>query len=370
MAREGKRVELRTVDDSPAPRVPVIRLESEETGTRTAPVRLKIATEEPNVSQRLNIPDRADYESRTHQPGIDVLMDADLPNPDLFESDWGSASTQQRQIPWGWFALIGLLLAGAAIWSLTQVQEASSQAVQVQVETANALEKDAQENEDASLLLTRIENKIRRYFKTSSVAEMIPMVRHPERVKPLMEGYYASIPAVPRPVLEIRRLEPLTLDKNTNFWLAIVELDNHKTCNLVIEIAANGEPLVDWETLVCYQPMDWDTFTSQRPINTSFDFRVYVQADNFHSHEFADATKWSSFRLTALGGEAPIFGYAKANAAVADSILTLLTQNRGRPCSLILRISIPEGLQSRSGVVIEKLISTRWLYVDPPDSDS
>jgi hypothetical protein len=161
----------------------------------------------------------------------------------------------------------------------------------------------------------------------------------------------------------------VTLDHHTNFWLAVVELDNHKIQNLIIDVAPNGELLIDWETLVCYQPMEWDRFTKERPINTSFDFRVYVEADNFYSHEFADSKKWSCFRLTALGGEEPVFGYAKADEAIARDITELLNQNQGRPCSLILRITIPEGLRSRSGVVIEKLVNTRWLYISPPDSD-
>ena len=370
MAREGKRVELRTVDDSPAPVVPVIRLETDETGNRAAAVRLKIAAEEPDVSQRLSIPDRAEYETRSHQPGIEAIIEADLPNPDLFESDWGNASTQQKHIPWGWFVLIGLLLSGAALWSLSRVREAAPLAKQVQSETVTMLEEDAKEIQEASQLLERIETRIRRFFKTESVEARSRMARHPRRVAPLMAAHYAKEPMIPRTVVQIRRLEPLTLGPNTNFWLSVVELDNHKTTNLIIEVPPNGEPLVDWETLVCYQPMDWNTFSIERPINTSFDFRVYLQADNFYSHEFADSTKWACFRLTALGGDEPVFGYAKANEAVARDLTALLNQNRGRPCSVILRINIPEGLQSRSGVVIEKLVNPRWLYLDPPDSGS
>lgn len=358
------------MDDSPVPEVPVIRLESHETGTRTAAVRLKIADEEPRVSQRLTIPDRGDYENRTHQPGIEVLIEPGQSNPDFFENDWGSASTQQRQIPWGWFMLIGLVLSGAALWSLSQVREAESQAKQVKSEAATMLENDAKENQEAARLLNRIETQIRRFFKSGSVSERIRMARHPERVTPLMEAYYAKEPLIPRAVLHFRRLTPLTLDQNTNFWLAVVELDNHKIQNLVVDVAPGGEPLIDWETLVCHQPMEWNRFTSERPINTSFDFRVYVEADNFYSHEFADSTKWSCFRLTAMGGEEPVFGYAKADELVARDILQLINQNRGRPCSVILRISIPEGLQSRSGVVIEKMVNPRWLYIDPPDSGS
>ena len=162
----------------------------------------------------------------------------------------------------------------------------------------------------------------------------------------------------------------MTLDTNTNFWLAVVELDNRKNQNLLVEIPPSGEPLIDWETLVCYQPMDWNAFARERPINTSFDFRVYLEADNFYSHEFADSKKWMCFRLTAIGAEESVFGYTKVGDAVTRDIVEQLNKNNGRPCSLILRISIPEGLQSRSGAVIEKLISPRWLYLAPPDSGS
>ena len=370
MARDEKRIELRTVDDSPVLEVSVIRLESDEIQTQAVPIRLKPKAEDAKVSQRLHIPDREEFEMRTHQPGIDALIEADLSNLDHFEKDWGSASTREHHIPWGWFALLGLLLAAALIWSLAQVKDSESQAELVRVETTSAIENDAKENQEAALLLQRIESKIRRYFNTGSVAEMLPMVRHPERVKPLMEAYYAKIPSVPHPVIRVLNLNPMTLNTNTNFWLAVVEQENRKGQNLLIEIQPDGEPLIDWETLVCYQPMDWDAFAKERPINTSFDFRVYVGADNFYSHEFADSKKWMCFRLTAAGGEESVFGYSKLDDPVTRDIVEQLNRNNGRPCTLILRINIPEGLQSRSGVVIEKLISPRWLFIDPPDSGS
>ena len=56
--------------------------------------------------------------------------------------------------------------------------------------------------------------------------------------------------------------------------------------------------------------------------------------------------------------------------AIARQIMDQIRRNPGRRCSLILRIGIPEGLQSRSGVVIEKLVSPRWLYIEEPDSGS
>ena len=74
--------------------------------------------------------------------------------------------------------------------------------------------------------------------------------------------------------------------------------------------------------------------------------------------------------LTALDSDETLFGYAKKTEQASRDILEILNLNHGKRASLILRLSIPEGLQSRRGVVIEKMLSPRWLHVDPPDPSS
>lgn len=208
-------------------------------------MRLSVPTEENKTSHRLDVPVPKDFEIRTHQPGIDALIESPAANPDLLEHDWGKKAALHRSIPWGWFALIGLLLVGSA---------------------------------------------------------------------------------------------------------------------------ESGEPKIDWETLVCYQPMKWDTFALTRPSGTSFDFRVYAEADNFFSHEFTDSNLWNCFRLTALDSNETLFGYAKIDASASTELLSLLHQNQERPVSVILRVNIPEGIHSRRGIVIEKVMSPRWIYLNPPDA--
>lgn len=370
MAREEKRIELKPVDDAPVEKSPVHRLESDETRQRAKPVRLSPSPGEPKVSQRLDLPIREEIEMRTHQPGIEALIESDAGNPDLNEANWGKASVEQRHIPWGWFALIALGLIGAVFWSLSQVSESDKQAVQVREETATVLKNDAAEEREATQMIDRIESAVRRFFRAGSIDEMAPLVRQAERVRPLMEDFYARNPITRQENIVIHRLEPLTLDHRGNFWVATVEFENHQKRNLIIDVPQSGEPRIDWETLVCYQPMDWDKFATERPANTSLDFRVFVEQDNFFSHEFADSSQWVCFRLTALGSDDAVFGYTRTTDDLSRKILELRQQNQGRPCSLILRVNIPENLQSRSGVIIERIMSPRWLYIDAPDSGS
>lgn len=375
MARDEKVPQLRTVDDEPEVPSPVIRLGDRET-LRVAPdqrpLRLgpvpELIEDAPaeDVSRRLTMPSKEEVELRTHQPGIEVLIENDAANPELLEKGWGEASETRNPIPWGWFALIGLAIAGAVIWSATHVRQADVTANQLRVETESVLVDEQQEEIDAARLIERIESCIKRYFAATSVESRLRLVRHPERVGPLMKAYHETHPVTADRLKSIRVLQPLTLDQRGDFWMASVVMEDGTTRSLIIQASDEIEPKIDWETLVCYQPLPWDEFVTRPPTSTSLDFRVYVERDTFHSHEFNDTSKWTSFRLTALDSEETLFGYAHVGSAEEQSLLQVLQTSGGRRASMILRLVVPEGLRARRSAVIEKAVNHRWLFIDPP----
>ena len=368
MAREEKRCELKPVDDELDRKLPVVRLESEETLQRAKPVRLGVPPEQDAVSQRLEMPARDMYESRTHQPGIDALIEMETANPNFTEQNWGTMAAEQRHLPWGWFALIFLVLGAAAIWSLSGVKKGEVKATETRGVTASRIDAEATEEREASELIGRINEVTRKFFDATDIDQLAELCRQSERVKPLMQSLYHSKPIPRTALVRSISLQPMTLDNRANFWIETVELADKQERSLLVEILANGEPRIDWETLVCHQPMNWDDFATSRPAGQSFDFRVYAMLDNFFSHEFSESAGWISFRLTARESEEALFGYVKADSALSKDILTLIRKNHGRVTAIILRLTIPEGIQSRRGVVIEKLLSPRWLYLDPPDA--
>ncbi len=367
MARKKRELKLTPVESTLPTRVPVVRLESKETGERGTPLRLDVVLDQPLVSTRLDVPVHPEYEIRTHQPGIESLIEAGPSAPELMEADWGKQAAHHRSIPWGWFALVGLLLTGAAIWSLGRIREADVQAEQILVATQSTLADDAKENFEANQLIDRIEAATRSYFSATDAATLASHSRQPKRVTPLIARHYEGKPIPSNRVLRTLLLQPLTLERRGNFWMHSVELENLETRNLIIEILDSGEPKIDWETFVCHQPMNWDTFALVRPTGVSLDFRVYLEQDHFFSHEFADSSLWHCFRLTALDSEETLFGYVKKTDPVAADLLAVLKQNPGKKAAVIVRINIPEGLQSRRGVVIERLMCPHWIYLNPPE---
>ena len=368
MARKKQPVQLRPVDDDVAPRVSVIRLENSETTGRTndsEPIRLEPLANKP-ADQHIELPIKVEGERRTHQPGIESIIEVTPAQPDVLEQNWSQNATRRHSIPWGWITIIALTITGAVLWSLTSIKNSDVQATQIRVATASSIDNEQQQERDANQLIDRIDTALRDFFNTTSVESLIRLVRQPERVAPLMRRYYAGKPVFAGPIKTVKMFRPLTLDNCGNFWMTSVVLANGQSRNVIIEVTKSGEALIDWETLVCYQPMAWDDFVAQRPSGTSLDFRVYVERDHFYSHEFADSDHWTCFRLTAMDSEETLFGYAHAGSDEAQALLKLMDNNGGNKTAIILRLGIPSGLLSRRGVVIEKLLSPRWLYLTPP----
>lgn len=378
MSREKKKpIELIPVDDKPPePPAKVLRLQrpgeavtgDEEQEEQAEPVRLGKPKPEDEPTT-LPLPDGDRVEMRSQEPGIEALMEEPT-TAQTAEQAWGEKAASGRPLPWGWFVLLGLAMAAALAWSLTRVHESRSVAESIRKETESALLREQQEEADAKELVIRIESLLGAFFSVRQVGEWNSMVRHPERVMPLIRAHYSRHPGLPGPLRSVQLLQPLMIENRGNYWMATVQLAGGRMQSMVLEIDEHGNPRVDWETLVCHQPMPWNEFVRKRPQGRSMDFRVHVELDNFHSHEFSDANQWTSFRLTALNGDEPLFGYMKSDNEDLQKIMHCLENNQNGRTALILRLIIPNALQSPRGVIIEKLISPRWLYADSPSTGS
>ena len=366
MAREKKPIELRPVDEQPAARQEVPRL-----GLDPQPVRL--IPENPNalmaVPARLEVPSVELLDNRrSHEPGVEALIETEEASLEAAEDAWDKAAAGRKPVPWGWFVLVGLLLAGAVAWSVTHIQQAQPVVAEEHKQAEVVVNEAAAGDLVIQHSIERMERTAKAFCEATSIEEMLPLVRHPATVRPLMEQFYAHHPLQPLSFKSIKTFQGAGLDSTSDFWAFSVELENGTIKNMLLEQEPSGNTRVDWETVVTYQPMDWDEYARQRPLGTAMDFRVYVNEDHFFSHEFADAQRWVSFRLTTLGGVETLFGYAPKGSEVATQLQAMIQRDGTSHPPAILRLGLPPGLQSRRGVIIEKIMSPRWVYVDPPDS--
>lgn len=367
MAVEKKQITLKVVEDltSTTPE-PVVRLGTSNIENHVVLPRLEVSARDSQPRVRLEPPVVENTEIRTHQPGLEALINIDTPGTIPVEQEWGNESSASRQIPWGWFVLIGLAIASAIVWSLLGLRDAKPQAREIAVATESVLVNDEHEDALAAALIAVIEETARSYFQAKKLEDFVPLIRHPERVSALIRDHHQRVAAPTSSLRQIQQLRPITLDNRANFWILSAMLTDGGRQDLVVEIDESGKPRIDWETAVTYQPMAWDQFVQDRPRDIAMDFRVYIENDNFFSHEFQDANRWDCFRMTTLGGEEALFGYTQANGSLSHELRDHISRNGGQKTAVIVRLSVPVGIQSRRGVIIEKSLSSRWIYLNPP----
>ena len=274
-----------------------------------------------------------------------------------------------KPIPWGWFALLALTMATSTIWSLNKIEKSEKQKIDNDKKTQTIISKENEEKLNAARLIDKMDALLRSFHNATSIEALVPLVRDSTRVRPLMEKHYGKNPVPLVQLRSIRSLTPLTIGSSAKFWAASVNQSGDVIKNILIEAKGAGQPLIDWETYVCYQPMPWDEYVARRPAGVSLDFRVVVQPDSFFSHEFNSPSQWLCFQLNVPGSMEFLYGYARADSEVATQVANLVNQNDGKDTSMILRLYLPEKLDSKRGVVIEKLVAKQWLFVDPPAAD-
>jgi hypothetical protein len=370
MVRERKKFSLRTVDETIVQPSPVTRIENRETQQQPKALRIQVPESEQGVSQRLELPANTDQDDlRTHQPGVEALEEQILTDSGLIEQSWASESNQEKSIPWAWFVLIALILAAGLAWSLSLIKSSSPKIEEQQNAADLIYQKNLTEEQDAERLVSQIESTARNFLKASSVDEMIPFIRHADRVTPLMRTFYASNPLDHLHAQKLTQLQPITLDEHATFWQVSFETGPEKITSLLVEALKSGEVKIDWETYAHYQPMDWDVFAKERPAGSTFEFRVYIEPDNLFSHEFKNSSIWNCYKLTVLEKEETLFGYAKAGSETAATLAKLVAENSNQKAAGTLRIHIPIGIESKMGVVIEKVVAPRWIFLNSPVSD-
>lgn len=362
MPKDKDKVDLRPVDETEKVEPRLIRLHKD--AVEEVEDRLSI---DPNAEiapgARLEAAGKMELKKRSNEPDVTTLIEREV---EIEERLWDS-SKETRGLPWGWLALVGCAFAAGITWSLIEVGRSDYRRNELLDEAKIIIEKEKEEDMEAETTISSIEALAENFFISRSVDEMLRYVRHPERVRPFLENYYAEAGPVPARVERVNSLDPLTIGNHATFWMVMCDLDSGKTGQMLVEVPSPEIAKVDWETYVCYQPMDWDKFAIERPAGYGGDFRVFVERDSFYSHEFSDSNRFESFRLTTINGVEILNGYVERYSPLAQRLAELISDQEGKAVPAILTLSIPVNARSRRGVLIEKLVSAGWMFVKSPE---
>ena len=264
----------------------------------------------------------------------------------------------------GVIVLAFLFLLSAGIWLLVGGKKDGAEArAEQQLIRSNAQEEKA----EAQSILQEIQRVLEGYNSATTVEEILPFVRHPERVSRLMEGYYENQTLEPRAGAILIEQTALPLSSRS-FSILGVAFDNHPKKFFLAEVENDLSVKIDWESDVAYQDIPVERALVERPIEP-FMLRVYVSPDTHYVYEFSDTEQYQCFKLTFRDSEEYLFGYARKGSAAEKKLREYFTLVRSRNEPMILTVSYPENAKGDRYVAIEEFVEYRWAYAENPDDE-
>ena len=266
----------------------------------------------------------------------------------------------------GWFFLTALVLIGIVCWAIFNVYNAQEQREEV-IENKVDLEESAlDEQKDLQAILKNMDTAVSSYLAADNIEDKLAYVRHPERIRPLMEKFYQTEKFQPSKFIRFNNLGSVALNSRPFIMAEVITSEGKE--NMMVEQVEGGSFLIDWETDVYFVPMEWGDFIKNKP-KESVEFRIRLTKDDFYAYEFRNEAEYQCYRLTDRAGEKFLFAYAKKGSNTMRKIERVYHRTVNKPISMILKLRFPEGGNSKQCVIIEECTSERWMYVNPPNHE-
>ncbi len=174
---------------------------------------------------------------------------------------------------------------------------------------------------------------------------MLPHIRKPDEVRPLMEEWYARQPI--RPVTLGKLVRARIMEVNAGVRMLVLDIldAEGKSGYYVVEHTPDDSMKVDWEVSARYQEMPLPEFQSTRPMQGT-PFRVHAMLSDYYNYEYSDSERYLCLELTYPGDpHFRIWGYVERESSVGVRLAGMLEFGAS---SLILDLRYPLGPQSRS----------------------
>ena len=207
-------------------------------------------------------------------------------------------------------------------------------------------------------ILAETEPLARKFLEATTVDELLPLIRNPQRAKPRLQRQYPQ-----------GRIEPPGLAQfNTSGNLAFgdsstvveVRTRNFESRQLTF-VETPGGLKIDWESWAGWSEMLWPELLAAMPSQATA-FRVVVKRVDYYNFGFTDDSQWQSYRLESRDGEHMIFGYVQRGSTAARKI-QMSSEVDHAP--MMLKIRFPAHVASSNNqVVIDEVVATGWLEKD------
>lgn len=216
------------------------------------------------------------------------------------------------------------------------------------------------ESEDESKLIKKHEDVdiekleviAKAFLDASSVDELMPYVRDPEHVRPLIENFYKESGV---DLGGFRRLTSESLIMARNFCSLTFQNKSYEDIVLNFEVLGDGSYVIDWESYVGYCDMNFAKMQEELPVEPVM-IRCTVVRQHYYNYAFSDDSKWRNYRLDFKNPEHTLSGYVER-----DSELDFELSQIGGTNGVILEIAYPRKKAKSDQVIISRILSEMWV---------
>lgn len=199
-----------------------------------------------------------------------------------------------------------------------------------------------------------IEKTARAFLEAKTVDEMLPLVRDPGRVGPMMRAYY------PGGKIAAPGMGQFNIFGSVAYRGKMASVGVRTTDFEVKQLAfltSRDGMKVDWESYVAWSESTWPDFISTMPEKPLL-FRAKLRSLEYYNFGFPDDVEWHSFELRSPDGEHVVYGYVKRGTEIEKQL------NPADPNAIALvtvRLKYPPGEKKPNQVLIDSFVADGWV---------
>ena len=197
------------------------------------------------------------------------------------------------------------------------------------------------------------------YYGVDTWEERLPLVRRPEKARPLMAAYYAEHPLEERPSAEGMRIGTLW-NEDKEYALAVIpETVTGQHLHYAFEPSADGL-LLDWESTVGYSEIGLDELLKERPEGDRL-VRVRLDVYHYYNYLYEDPDEWVCFRAEQRGVDQWYYGYIRKDSPGYVALKEAMGNSAAQAIYPTLKVRVNPESKSEDQFEIVEVVNRYWL---------
>ncbi|MES2709161.1 MAG: hypothetical protein V4726_21375 [Verrucomicrobiota bacterium] len=269
---------------------------------------------------------------------------------------------RQRRMVLALSIVTGTLLAVVVGIFISRSGSLAPPAPQASTSTGPAREDSPLELQSAAEFRDKVWKVVTQFCNAQNPRELLPVIRDPERVGPLISEYYGRGGHTWYPVTVGEVLDPSEFETDKNWTAFKLPLPDFRARSMAVEETPQGFK-VDWESFVAYSEISWKELREKRPKSPVL-LRAIIRLTEYYNLDFPSDETHRCFQLNDEGRENVIYGYVKRGSKIEARMQELMLN--ALDVHAIIRVAYPAHSTANNQVEITEMVAKGWIIRDEP----